>query len=199
MITQYEIDMTRSTNRFMTSSREKAFALAQQMQEGEKNPTRHWLVGRRIRDRIAIEIDSHDEKNLRKVVGFYTRLFENEFVIGKTLHGYHLLQKKPQKDIELARAKVLCPGLTVEGLFAYRSTVADFFDELKENRKQKEYTLSELSEQSKKIPQLAVEYGIAYPIGEIDILHALVGVFRERYVLRISKKTPGDKMEVVKI
>jgi len=157
-----------------------------------------WIVGLVIRDRIVIEIDSRDIENVRKVNSFYTNLYQNPFTVIKTLHGYHLIHKQGCKDtFDYNACRVLYPILKPQETEAYREKIYKFWQKLKQEREGKEFTKTQLQNRSKEIPGKLKESGLFCGCGEFDIVHALNGIGREKYVLRISKKTPGDCMEVI--
>jgi hypothetical protein len=196
-LTNYEKENILLTNRFLTCSKESAFSKAQEL--NKLHTGKKWLVGMRIKDRIAIDIDNHDESNFKKVLWFYSRLFACEFITIKTMHGYHLLQKHViHKDsLDLLRAKVLVPGLTSARLLEYQNAVKMYFDIEKEVTQGKDYSLQELQQRAKEKPARITEAGLNHSVGNIDVLHALLGIQRGYYVIRISKKTKDEKMELM--
>jgi len=199
MITNYEIEGTMATNRFLTSNRHKAFELRKKLEVQSNDTSRHWMVGKAILDRVVIEIDTHDKENLRTIWAFYSKLYHNSFGIIKTMHGYHLVQKHQvsKELLQYSRCLVLCPFLSINQLPEYESMIEQFFNTLKEERENKEFTQKELQERSKEIPKRLKDANLDYSKGTIDVLHALIGIQKKKYVLRISKKTKDDKMELI--
>lgn len=195
MITEYEIVGTQATNRFLTTDKLKAYGLKTELEHKNTNPRMHWLVGRRITDRVVIEIDNQDEENLIRVKLFYSRLLSCEFITIKTMHGYHLIQKDKSIDGGFEKCKIMNPGLEKKNQPKYKYEVDKFFKSLKDSSK--ELTLSELKERSKLLPEKIKTAGLDHHVGDIDVMHAFLGIQRNRYVLRISKKNGGDKMEIL--
>ena len=197
MLTPYEKENITLTNRFLTTSKISAFSKANEL--NKLNTGKSWMVGLRVKDRIAIDIDSHDLKNLQKVHNYYTDIFQIPFAIIKTGHGYHMIQTQPvpKEKLELYRCKVVFPKMMSESCERAISKIDNFFQELKVERGNTEYTLQELQDLSKQIPQKAIAKGVCKSYGNIDILHALLGAMKGYYVIRISKKMKGETMDFV--
>ena len=193
MITEYEKENTILTNRFLTTDRRKAFELRKDL---EANGGKHWLVGLRIKDRVAIDIDSHNTDNLKKVWTFYSKLYSNKFKIVKTGRGFHLIQEhKEEKELlQFSRCRLLFPFMSFHLVDELTEEVSNFFQELKKEREEKDYTLQELKDMAKLIPEKATAKGLNYSVGDIDVLHALLAIQKGYYVIRVSKKTKDETM-----
>ena len=199
-----EIENIQAFNRFATRRKDKAFNLKEQLEakplvreENGKKYITEWRVGRVIRDRIVIDIDSHDKNNLNTILKSYSALLGLSFITLKTSNGYHLIAKEKSKDIQKDMCMVLCPGVT--NTQNYVQAVNNFFRVLKEEREGKVYTRTQLHEMALQFPERFKATGLFSGCGEFDILHAVNGLMRRKYVLRISKKNKEDKIEEVKL
>jgi hypothetical protein len=194
-MTIYEEQQTIKTNRFLTIRKDKAFNLAQKLNETE-NMTRKWYVGIRIYNKIVIDIDNHDAENIHRVQWFYSRLYSTEWVTVKTMHGYHLIQKgiTPKTEIDLFRCNLLMPGLPKDRLQEYLKAVNSFFQQQKEEHQNEDRTINDLQAHARDMTRLITEAGLNHAVGIIDVLHALIGVQRGYYVLRVSKKSNDEKV-----
>lgn len=196
-ISKYEIEETLYTNRFATKNKLKAYGLMNKLNALTSDYGREWRVGKVIADRVVIEIDNHDNRNLLKVLGFYSRLFQDTFHVIRTLHGFHLVQRGEIDDAEklqLYRIKVLYPGCTKKQMLKYIDDLKSMMSDIKSKEDNFEMGTEErlyILRNSLKLYNLDAHYG------DIDTLHAMVGILRGKYVLRISKKTNNDKMVVI--
>lgn len=196
-ISKYEIDETLYTNRFTTQSKEKAYGLMEKLNSITSDYGREWRVGKCISDRVCIEIDDHDNRNLLKVMGFYSRMLQDTFHVIKTLHGFHLIQRGEIEDkerLQLSRIKVLYPGCTSNQMVRYIDDLKTMMHDLKSREGHYEFGTDERLYILRKS---LVDYDLDTHYGTIDTLHAMVGILRQKYVLRISKKTDDDKMQVI--
>jgi hypothetical protein len=207
LFSESEITNIIKFGRFATRNKSKGFALMEELDKRSKEAIRtedgkqfltEWRVGRVIRDRIVIEIDSLDIENARKVNAFYSNLYQIPFIARKTMHGYHLIQKQGCKDLfDYNACRLLYPTLKPQETEPYREKLYDFWQKLKNERGDKEFTKTQLQNMAKEVPNRLKADGLFCGCGNFDILHALNGIGREKYVLRISKKTPEDTMEEV--
>jgi len=116
------------------------------------------------------------------------------------MHGFHLIQKQECKDtFEYNACRLLYPTLKHGEEKGYREAIYNLNQKLKQEREGKEFTKTQLQAMAKEVPNRLKADGLFCGHGEFDILHALNGIGRDRYVLRISKKTPEDNMEVINI
>lgn len=199
-----EIKSIQAFNRFSTRDKAKAFNLKEKLeakplireQDGKKYII-EWRVGRIIRDRIVIDIDSHDQNNLNVVLKSYSAFLNTQFHVLKTEHGYHLIAKEKSKDILTDMCMVLCPMVT--NALKYKSAVEDFRQMLKQEREGKTFTRTQLHEMAMQFPERFKATGLFSGYGNFDILHAVNGLMRGKYVLRISKKNKEDMIEEVNI
>lgn len=203
-MTLNEIENIQAFNRFATRNKAKAFYLKEQLEkkplirnENDKTYITEWRVGRVIRDRIVIDIDSHNNNNLNTILKSYSSLLNLNFLVLRTENGYHLIAKEKSNDILTDMCMVLCPGVT--STKNYIEAVNTFFQVLKEEREGKIYTRIQLHEMALQFPIRFKATGLYSGYGEFDILHAVNGLLRKKYVLRISKKNKNDKIEAVKI
>lgn len=190
--------------RFTTINKSKAFALMEELdkrspirEEKGKKYRLKYRVGQVISDRIAIDIDNHDIDNLNKVNSFYSNLYQNPFSVVKTSNGYHLIQKQPCKDFDYDACRLLNPTLKQGEEIKYREAIYNFNQKLKEERDGKEFTRTQLQNLTKEMPDRLKNEGLFSGVGLFDIVHALNGIGRCKYVLRISKKSPDDVMEAI--
>lgn len=190
--------------RFTTINKSKAFALMGELDKRspvrEENGKRYRLkyrVGQVISDRIVIDIDNHDIDNLHKVHAFYSILYQNPFSVIKTSNGYHLIQKQACKDFDYDACRLLNPTLKEGEEIKYREAIYNFNQKLKQERDGKEFTRTQLQNLTKEMPDRLKAEGLFSGVGAFDIVHALNGIGRCKYVLRISKKSPKDIMEVI--
>lgn len=198
MVNEYEKQNTILTNRFLTSSKEKAFKLAESLNLDHNG--KNWYVGMRIKDRVCIDIDASGRMSIDQIQKSYETLLGFEFLRIQTAHGFHLVAKKKSdlKILQWNRCRILCPFLSFDNQVLYERMVIAFFDVQKEQRTCRDYTKEELQKNAQTVPMIARDIGIAYPLGNIDILHALLGIRKRYYVLRISKKSKDEKMEILK-
>lgn len=201
------IENIQAFNRFATRNKAKAFNLKEQLEakplireENGKKYITEWRVGRVIRDRIVIDIDSYDINNLKTIIKSYSTLLGYSFVILTTENGYHLIAKEKSKDIQRDMVLILNPdGIYTNLPKPYIEMVNYFFQILKEEREGKVYTRTQLHEMALEFPKRFIAAGLFSGYGNFDILHAVNGLMRGKYVLRISKKNKNDKIEEVKI
>lgn len=199
-----EIENIQAFNRFATRNKAKAFNLKERLEakplireEGDKKYITEWRVGRVIRDRIVIDVDSHDRNNLNTIIKSYSNLLGLSFIVLKTENGYHLIAKEKSKDIKTDMCLVLCPGVCV--VKNYIKAVDNFLQVLKEEREGKNFTRTQLHEMALQFPIRFKQTGLFSGYGEFDILHAVNGLMRGKYVLRISKKSKDDTIKEVKL
>jgi len=116
------------------------------------------------------------------------------------MHGFHLIQKQPCKDeFEYNACRLLYPTLKLGEEQGYREAIYNLYQKLKQEREGKEFTKTQLQATAKEVPNRLKAEGLFCGVGDFDIVHALNGIGREKYVLRISKKTPEDNMEVIQL
>ena len=143
-----------------------------------------WRIGVTFSNHIVIEIDNHDEENLRKIVCFYKDVLEDEFAVIRTNSGFWIIGKSTlgTEGFVNANLRILFP----------------FSENLKQDKKRLldldkgEYGLFEKADIDK------VKSICTYPKKlNFDILFTLLCIKRERATLRISKKNKNDKLEEV--
>lgn len=204
---EVEISNILQYNRFATRNKAKAFALMEELDKRSREAVRiedgkqfltEWRVGYVIRDRVIIEIDSHDKENMQKINDYYSNIYQIPFNVIKTMHGYHLIMKQQCKDMfEYNACRLLYPTLKRGEEQGYREAIYNLNQKLKKEREGKEFTKYQLQAMAKEIPNRLKAEGLFCGVGEFDILHALNGIGREKYVLRISKKSIDDNMELI--
>lgn len=158
-----------------------------------------WRVGKNYDRQIVIEIDNHDSKNLSQIYDFYTLLLGKDFNVFKTLHGYHAIQIEPYRTHEewlYGNCLLLNPFLKIEDLADYVKKVMDFDDSkrLKDTEKGTQKLLGTKEDFIKDFKASGLFHGT----GDFDILYTIRGIYFNKYTLRISKKTPDDKYELIK-
>lgn len=161
-----------------------------------------YRVGEVIRDRIVIDIDSHNEANLHNTLHYLKGLYSSDFEVRKTSNGYHIIQKQKYDNREewlYNACRLLFPDMPKEWQGSYLKKVNNLFDKLKKEREGKDFTKIELQALAKEFPKRFKEAGLyKVPAGiEFDVLHAVNALIREKYVLRISLKNKNDKIEVI--
>lgn len=187
--------------RFATRRKDKAFYLLEKLNkesldhpriEGDKKFVQEWRVGRVIRDRIVIDIDSHNLNNLNTIQRAYSCLLELDFVTLKTSNGYHLIAKSDSENWKYDVCQILKPPIHREQVEGYIKAIKDFFEVLRLEREGKEYNKTQLHELAVQFPERFKSTGLYSGIGDFDILHQVNALVRGKYVLRISKKNPDD-------
>lgn len=203
-----EINPIMEFGRFATRRKDKAFNLLEKLnEESKKNPRiegnkqyiQEWRVGRVIRNRVVIDIDSHNKNNLNTVLKAYSCLLQLEFVVLKTSNGYHLVAKQDSEDWNYDVCQILKPILHKDQVSGYINAVKGFFEVLKEEREGRTYTKTQLHELALQFPERFKKTGLYSGIGDFDILHQVNALVRGKYVLRISKKSPYDTIEQITI
>jgi hypothetical protein len=86
------------------------------------------------------------------------------------------------------------PGLPQNRLQEYLKAVDMFFQQQKESRQFTTQSIQELHNHALKMPALITEAGLNHSVGNIDVLHALIGIQRGYYVIRVSKKSNDEKV-----
>lgn len=203
-MTLNEIENIQAFNRFATRNKAKAFNLKERLEakplireEGGKTYITEWRVGRVIRDRIVLDVDSHNRHNLTTIIKLYSNLLGLSFIVLKTENGYHLIAKEKSQNIKTDMCLVLCPGVCSPT--NYIKAVNNFLQVLKDERGGKNFTRTQLHELALQFPIKFKQTGLFSGYGDFDILHAVNGLIRGKYVLRISKKSKDDKIEEVKV
>jgi len=192
--------------RFATSRKDIAFYLLEKLNKESKNHPRiegnkkfiqEWRVGRVIRDRVVIDIDSHDLNNLNTIKKAYSCLLELDFVTLKTSNGFHLIAKSDSENWQYDVCQILKPQIRRDKVEGYINAIKDFFEILRLEREGKEYTKTQLHELALQFPGRFKATGLFSGIGEFDILHQVNALVRGKYVLRISKKNASDTIEQI--
>jgi len=106
-----------------------------------------------------------------------------------------MVQEELSKDIELDRIKVLCPDIKESEKREYRKVLLDMLESLKNENVSDEKIGT--PERLDRLRKALIDWGLDKHHGDIDTLHAATGIMRGKYVLRISKKTEDDTMEVI--
>jgi hypothetical protein len=200
-------DIALENSRFTTSDKAEAFSMMKELNElsevreieGKKYKT-CWRVGIRIDDRIVFDLDNHDETNMREVVNFYQNYFNDKFTVIKTLHGYHIIGSNiyGADTWEWKVSQTMLPGLSRDKVKNYLDSIQKFYDDRKdETIIDAGIARKRLMEGKEKFVSDFKESGLCYPVGNFDVLHTIVALRRHRYILRISKKTIDDKIEVL--
>lgn len=213
-----DIDFVKEFHRFQTKDKARAFSLMQELEKKEKivfdqviekdgNKYRRfvktsWRTSMNFKNKITFDIDSPDERNLKKVLDYYSKLFKTKFMVIKSKHGYHLIsEKKYSNDSEWKYdlCRVLFPILEEKDYQKYRYELDMFYKKRKEERDKKELTRNELQELTKDFEDVFKKSGLYCGCGDFEILYAVNVLMRGFYSLRISKKDKNDKPELIKI
>lgn len=202
-------------NRFEANNIEKAFRTAHELnlkvdkpickgiieKDGKKYKLMSktvWRVGKNYDRNVVIEIDNHDSKNLSQIYDFYKLLLGKDFHVVKTLHGYHLIQKEPYKTEQewlYGNCLLLNPFLKIEDLTYYVKQIMAF-DDSKRIKDTEKGTQKLLGTKEDFIIDFK-KSGLFHGTGDFDILYTIRGIYFKKYTLRISKKTPDDKYELI--
>jgi hypothetical protein len=86
------------------------------------------------------------------------------------------------------------PGLPKDRLQEYLKAVNSFFQQQKEEHQNEDRTINDLQAHARDMTRLITEAGLNHAVGIIDVLHALIGIQRGYYVLRVSKKSDMEKV-----
>ena len=155
--------------------------------KGDKIVKTHWRVGITFSNRLVIDIDGHDEKNLKLVSIFYSTLFHDTCTIFKTLHGYWIIFSKKYENKEdwiFDNCRVLYPELSVSDFSAYLFRLLSLEGD-KLNWK----------------PVLSIDFAakplLFQGIGNFDIAFTRLSIKRERHTLRLSKKEKDDSLKLL--
>ena len=187
--------------RFATRRKDKAFYLLEKLNkeslehpriEGDKKYIQEWRVGRVIRNRVVIDVDSHNLNNLNTIQKAYSCLLDLDFVTLKTSNGFHLIAKSDSENWQYDVCQILKPQIHREQVERYINAIRDFFEVLRFERQGKEYTKTQLHELALQFPDRFKATRLYSGIGDFDILHQVNALVRGKYVLRISKKNPDD-------
>lgn len=185
-ITRYHLKTEKSKNTLG-----KAYQWMQELNKMEKPFLKdgklkilHWRVGITTPSNLILDIDNHDEKNLRKVIDNLFELFPNdEFSVFQTLNGYQIIDKVEDKiSFQFKNLRVLNKNLPIgdpEKVIAYREHLIELFD-----------SGEDFNEDFKKS-------SLFNPIGTFDYLYNCLGVINGYYSLRLTKKRKDDKWEVI--
>lgn len=148
-----------------------------------------YRVGTTFNNILVIDIDNHDEQNLKRVKEFYERILNIKFKIIKTRGGYWLFGNKNYINIDdwkFAHCQVLYPCLTRE---QYKGFVKGLLALDKDNGKEFVPATAEDIKKSK--------FYSGY--GNFDVAFTFLSIKRERSTIRESKKFKEDRIEEVKI
>jgi hypothetical protein len=200
-------DIALENSRFTTSDKAEAFSMMEELNglsevreiEGKKFKT-EWRVGIRIDDKIVFDLDNHDENNMREMVKYYQNYFNDKFTVIKTLHGYHLIgsNKYEPATWEWKVAQTLIPNIPKDKVQGYLAALQRFYDEKRDTTiLDAGIARKRLMEGKERFVSDLKKAGLCYPVGNFDVLHTIVALRRHRYILRISKKTADDKIEVI--
>ena len=154
--------------------------------KGDKIVKTKWRVGVTFSNRLVIDIDNHDETNRKRIIWFYSRLFEKLFYEVKTNHGYWLILRKKYDSLDdwkYDNARLLAPVLQRCDMERYLKDI------------------SQLDYPGKKfVPMSSLNFSKTeyfQGIGTFDIAFTRLSLKRERTTLRISKKTKDDNIDVI--
>jgi hypothetical protein len=147
----------------------------------------NWRVGKTFSNRLVIDIDDLSMDNLRYVVGCYEDILHTNFRVIKTGNGYWIIalnECRTHNEFLYHHCKVLNPSLPESG-------AAAFIDDL--NR----LDININGDWIKAPREVILALPGVGPKGNIDIMFTLLSIKRGQSTLRISKKTPTDKIELV--
>jgi len=201
-------------NRFDCNNIEKAFQTSHELNEKVKTRLKGfvyengkfyrkmsktvWRVGRNYDRQVVIDIDHHDLANLIFVNDFYSTCLNKEFHVIKTLHGYHLIQREPYKNLEdwiFGNCLLLNPNLKMNDLPCYIKKVM-VFDDSKRIKDTEKGTQKLMGTKEDYIRDFKAS-GLWQGVGDFDILYNIRGIYFKKYTLRISKKKPNDRFEII--
>ncbi len=213
-----DIDFVKEFHRFQTKDKARAFSLMEELEQKEKIifdkiiekdgkkykrfVKTSWCTSMNFKNRITFDIDSHDLYNLNYILSYYSDVFDTEFNVIKSKHGYHLISKKKYSDAvewQYNLCRVLFPILNKEDLQKYIIALEIFYAKRKEERDQKELSRKELQELTKDFERKFKESGLYCGCGDFEILYAVNVLMRGFYSLRISKKGKNDMPELIQL
>ncbi len=186
-ITRYHLKTAKSQN-----SLGKAREWTQELQKMErpyqkdgKWYIKHWRIGITTPSNLVIDIDNHNENELKTIQENLKILFpKDDFVTLKTLNGYQIIDKAADKvSFQFKNLKVLNKDLNnndPEKVISYREQLIELFDNGEDFNE--DFSKSELFN----------------PIGTFDYLYNCLGVMNGYYSLRLTKKSKNDNWEVIK-
>ena len=146
-----------------------------------------WRVGVTFSNRLVIDIDGHDEKNLKLVSGYYSNIFNDTYTVFKTLHGYWIIFSKRYEDKKFwiyDNCRLLVPELSVDDYPYYLKKLLSLEGD---KLNWKPVSSIEFAENNK----------LFQGIGSFDIAFTRLSIKRERHTLRLSKKEKGDSLKLL--
>lgn len=148
-------------------------------------------VGYSFTDRIILDIDCTDITIVKETAKLYGGLFNSEYTIIKTGHGYWIRYHKIYSDIKQWRydlCRILYPGIDYKD-------VDEYITLLKEAE----------SKASKDSPIGFVSCGVSLrasmlvcPVSDVDIIHVYLTLKHDKLTIRASKKYPDEIIQEVK-
>lgn len=143
-------------------------------------------VGMKFNNILAVDIDNDDINNAKNLLITCQEMFSYPFELRKTAHGYQLLGTKIYINIDdwiFDNCRLLNLNLKREQLKDYIKLL-EIFDKGLINKK-----LDFDTEFKKSL--------LCNMAGEFDILFTVISIKRKAHTLRISKKRPNDKWELI--
>ncbi len=185
-ITRYHLKTEKSKN-----SLGKAFEWMQELNKMEKPFQKdgklyihHWRIGITTPSNLILDIDNHDERNLKLTLDNLKILFPYDvFVTLKTLNGFQIIDTIEDKaSFQFKNLKVLNKDLSndPEKAIAYREQLVELFD------KGEDFNVD------------FKKSALFNPVGSFDYLYNALGTINGYYSLRLTKKRKEDKWEVIK-
>lgn len=146
-------------------------------------------VGRAFNNILVIDIDGHDEDNMKFMKAHAETIFGYSFQVAKTGGGYWLCGTKKYDNVDdwlFDNCKLLKPDLERKDLKSYiRKLIA-----LDESTKKLIGGKEALTEKIK-------ESELYNGFGEFDVIFTLISIKVKKHTLRDSKKRDGDKIETI--
>lgn len=157
--------------------------------EGIRYRRKVWRVGKKTDQQLCIDIDNQDLENLKRITDFL-RTEKLKFAVLKTRKGFHIIGLdiyRERKDWIYANAKLLNKNLLKEDSQKYMDKLIEIDKELKDWNTPG-LLMSVLEKQN-----------MLNPVGEFDRMFTFLSIKNEtsKSTLRISKKRPHDKYELV--
>lgn len=157
--------------------------------EGIRYRRKVWRVGKKTDSQLCIDIDHQDMENLKRITEFL-KAQNLDFSVIKTRKGFHIIGKNiysNRADWIYANALLLNKTLTKDTVGAYMERLLQIDSDLKDWNTPGLF-MSVLENQK-----------LLNPVGDFDRMYTYLSIKNEtsKSTLRISKKRPNDKYELV--
>lgn len=145
-------------------------------------------VGKSTNEQLLIESDNGNEDNAKRLKAQYESKFGYKFYLNKSLHGYHLIGSYLYEQIDdwlYDNVRILNDTVERKDLKSYLEKLDKFDKEIKGKN-------LDFTEEFKKS-------GLFNASGDFDVSYTLISIRHKNSTLRISKKEPDDKYELIEV